>query len=657
MPSEPDNRMDDLLKTYAKKRRDEAGAPFEMHPATRRLLQAEAAKQRPKTPDRSGSWFGAMLAFWPRLAVAASLVAVIGVTVWMFREPGQTPGAMEFAKHEAPAEDTLAAPALQPAVLKRAAEKPDARPASRDLEELRKENDARAAGKALAAASPSVGRGTDALAPIREETEVRLRAATEATASSTRIASESSAKQKAGELAGNMSEPPVRRNLQPATPAATPPPTAPPAQPVKPAVRLAMADAPAAPREISQTTPAKSEAKDKSEQTTLADGYLTATRTVTLGDELGRNQPASAGLQNNAAPSYFDQAPLGNAQSIDAGAAQLRAQNSLSLFANNVAPSPENRAQQAFGLATNSLESFYAINPNLGAGTLRYGGVNESLALAQNTENYRLPQLGAAGEPRTFGDLATRSDLADEKNPARQQNVSTEQNSSRFYRTATAEAQKQSQALVGGRFVQLREPAAGGPSKKTPDLAAAVLSNFVLEQAGERLRVVDADNSVYDGQLLAEQSGKEEFGAVTGPAAQAGSRAGTEAKLQQLQKRAVPAEGASTDSAGWNFRVSGMNRTLRQPVVLEGVLFETAQSGQGAQSGPRPSQSTAAAPPALPLQNGNAPAIRQGGAISQAGRVQAGQGGASPFTVRRIQGQVRIGATNQAAFDAVRSGN
>lgn len=47
MPPEPDNKMDDLLKAYAKKRRDEAGAPMAMHPATRRLLQSEVAKLKP----------------------------------------------------------------------------------------------------------------------------------------------------------------------------------------------------------------------------------------------------------------------------------------------------------------------------------------------------------------------------------------------------------------------------------------------------------------------------------------------------------------------------------------------------------------------------------------------------------------------------------
>ena len=47
MPSEPENKIEELLKAYAKKRQEEAGAPFEMHPATRKLLQGEVARRQP----------------------------------------------------------------------------------------------------------------------------------------------------------------------------------------------------------------------------------------------------------------------------------------------------------------------------------------------------------------------------------------------------------------------------------------------------------------------------------------------------------------------------------------------------------------------------------------------------------------------------------
>ena len=45
MANEPERPIEKLLRAAAKKRRDEAGAPFELHPADRRLLQGEVARQ------------------------------------------------------------------------------------------------------------------------------------------------------------------------------------------------------------------------------------------------------------------------------------------------------------------------------------------------------------------------------------------------------------------------------------------------------------------------------------------------------------------------------------------------------------------------------------------------------------------------------------
>src|SRR5262245_15902987 len=82
MPSEPDKKIEELLRTYARKRREDAGEPLELHPATRRLLQAEAAKLRPpeETPQRTlWSW---LVLRWPRVAFAAAIVAVLAIAFW-----------------------------------------------------------------------------------------------------------------------------------------------------------------------------------------------------------------------------------------------------------------------------------------------------------------------------------------------------------------------------------------------------------------------------------------------------------------------------------------------------------------------------------------------------------------------------------------------
>jgi hypothetical protein len=48
---EPERKIEKLLRAYAKKRRADAGDPLKLHPATRRLLQGEVARRKPKPDD------------------------------------------------------------------------------------------------------------------------------------------------------------------------------------------------------------------------------------------------------------------------------------------------------------------------------------------------------------------------------------------------------------------------------------------------------------------------------------------------------------------------------------------------------------------------------------------------------------------------------
>lgn len=54
MPEEPQNKMDELLKACAKKRAEQSGAPFELHPATRSMLQAEVSRRFPGAKEKPG---------------------------------------------------------------------------------------------------------------------------------------------------------------------------------------------------------------------------------------------------------------------------------------------------------------------------------------------------------------------------------------------------------------------------------------------------------------------------------------------------------------------------------------------------------------------------------------------------------------------------
>ena len=78
MANEPERPIEKLLRAAAKKRRDEAGAPFELHPANRRLLQGEVARKFAK-PQRTTLVRRALGQLWPRLAWG---VAILAVLVW-----------------------------------------------------------------------------------------------------------------------------------------------------------------------------------------------------------------------------------------------------------------------------------------------------------------------------------------------------------------------------------------------------------------------------------------------------------------------------------------------------------------------------------------------------------------------------------------------
>lgn len=81
MSTEPERNIENTLKSYAKKRKEEAGAPLKMHPATRRLLQAEVARTFPQQARRSG-WLNIFSGFWPRLALGGSIFIVLGIGIW-----------------------------------------------------------------------------------------------------------------------------------------------------------------------------------------------------------------------------------------------------------------------------------------------------------------------------------------------------------------------------------------------------------------------------------------------------------------------------------------------------------------------------------------------------------------------------------------------
>jgi hypothetical protein len=91
---EPERDIEKLLRDFAKKRREQVGDAFKLHPATRQLLQGEAAhhKPEPAAHDASSSLW---ILFRQRLALVLSvaLIVLIGAALLLF--------SLDRAKHKA----------------------------------------------------------------------------------------------------------------------------------------------------------------------------------------------------------------------------------------------------------------------------------------------------------------------------------------------------------------------------------------------------------------------------------------------------------------------------------------------------------------------------------------------------------------------------
>jgi hypothetical protein len=86
--------IEKLLRRYGEKRRADSGAPLEMHPATRRMLQGEVARQFPRpASDRSEPTILAqVLTGWrARLFWAVPMVIALGFGLWALIGPGEKP--------------------------------------------------------------------------------------------------------------------------------------------------------------------------------------------------------------------------------------------------------------------------------------------------------------------------------------------------------------------------------------------------------------------------------------------------------------------------------------------------------------------------------------------------------------------------------------
>src|SRR6266567_1889044 len=80
---EPERPIEKLLRAWAKKRRQDAVPPLELHPATRRMLQGEVTRKFGKAERKSGSFFEMLVALWPRFVWGLGVFAVLAAVAWL----------------------------------------------------------------------------------------------------------------------------------------------------------------------------------------------------------------------------------------------------------------------------------------------------------------------------------------------------------------------------------------------------------------------------------------------------------------------------------------------------------------------------------------------------------------------------------------------
>jgi hypothetical protein len=599
--------MDDLLKAYAKKRRDEAGDPIEMHPATRRLLQAEAAKLRPKAPEQSKSWFSPLLMFWPRYAFAAALFVALGLVTWSFFEFGEHPQQMALLDSE------QNVPRPEPAGRLESAEKLAATGTPPPLSEFKKESEVR----------QMTGRELDSVA-LREEASVRLKS----------VADESKAKRNVAEFAVNE----ARQKSPEASraPSASAPVIAPTSPTEKPAVRrLAAVDA-----------------QDKRKLNEPGDTALAGGKSVAFNDAQTLNQPPTTSespptsLNRDLKLSESATKPQLDALST-ANAVTLQLADAPGSYNERIGPLGNSRALELFGLTNPPAGARFGQNKALAANSAqapfdnysRLPGLqaNSAGANAQNSQFFRAPEAEAlarqdsrvpAPQSPPPSPAVSEAGIAATGPVSQQTPVST--GAGRFYsQTGTAGQTGQSGTQSRSRFSQVQST--GGPSvtRRAGVAGTPVLTEFDFEQTGNRVRVVDADGSVYDGQIL--EAAKVDFD--DGTKDRARRDAVTTTTLRRVPSQSSPAEGADAGTPAWNFRASGTNRTLQQPVTINAVLYgvSTNRAGQ-------------IAAPAKGLQSQTQQATPQSANTAQ-------------LPVQRIQGRVQVGAGVETQLDAVRRGN
>jgi len=595
MPSEPDKKMDELLRTYARKRREDAGEPLEMHPATRRLLQAEAAKLRPREVAPQRTWWSWLFLRWPRVAFAVGVFALLAVAVWnAIPNRGQSSSPALLAKRDQQEKATAqATPLSRDGVAVPAAAAPQAQ--LDDRSELDKDLAKRPQPGAKLANERSLDefRAGESLLAADAQADVKLKK--ESVGRGLRLQQSSADDLKLAEaeaVAGPVENQVLVRRLD-AGAAATQPAAGQAASRLEPPAPGALSSG----ANLALIPGADAKAKQLG-ITYSAPGAPTAADAYALPPLVKQASPATNPVQ------FFN-------STGGQGLGAERQPTTLSRLPAPTAPSTGTPAILAFDVRNNEL---------------KVGGADSEVEKRTDTG---IVSLADRSQPRARAVSAPAGGV-----PVAAEATQLSALPRQYY-----------------RFKRQAEPEKPAEAKAAKDLApVSVLSTFEFVQDGDHVRVIDSDGSVYAGQFVTGvDSGWARFAEV-GEEPKRPALAGAEARRQSntvnAARRYSTVAGTGSMTTNRVFRVNGTNRTYGQLVTIEALLSGgPASSASGGWRGVGPAGATAP-PSARPTPESYSKSLATKSANVP---IVAGE----PQEAQRLVGKLRIGTSDEVKLIAV----
>jgi hypothetical protein len=593
MPSESDKNVENVLRAYAEKRREAAGAPLELHPATRDLLQAEVARTYRRSTPALGAETAGWAGWWSRLAWAGGLFASLALVVVLLIQPSaRHPQQLQLARNNtsfffapqpadpaAQPQPSTALPALAtPGTAKRSLAKDEAASAASVEPRL-----ARAGEKQKAV--ENLGRGLDLRTdPARlSEGDSKTQPNLRLSAPSRQPALEPA--QKGAERLALAPRPAEEQPTEGFTFSITSPTAAPPAAaPLPSSAVAAPASAPALLSKTKVLTGPMLAARTEPEATTAtppAANAPTATREAYSrqaglaaagggGFGGGARQFGGINVERESVRLRYGSAPSNAVPETNLGLASLGA------------PAPNRDAQFALNRSAPAGAAPLTVT-QLTAGTT--AGPTGALAYTESLSEQVQPVPASSVGPYDYGRTDRESGIPAEQPAVVRATILADQMAPGQPAASLPEEAlhwrfTQAQAKVGSDKGRASSP----PEASTPVILAgktarigsapnAILASFEVERLGDQIRITDQDGSTYAGQVVPPAAENK-----TGTRMLAEQERQYPASSRALRTSASPATtiaaGAVGPQAGdFFFRAAGTNISLRQKVEIDGRLI------------------------------------------------------------------------------------